>query len=128
MTMRLIFKLKKNVISDNLLSTLSDFLKLRKQKVVLNSQMSSWSSIEAGAPQGSAFGTFVIYYPHIRTFRWSDDKCQTFSAVDNINLSATNFNSDLCKINAWENQFKMVFNPNKQEQEVIFSRKLNLII
>ena len=100
MTMGLIFKLKKNVISGNLLSTLSDFLKLRKQKVVFNGQMSSGFSIDPGAPQGSVLGPFVIYYPHLRTFTWSDNKCQTFSAVDNINLSATNFNSDLCKINA----------------------------
>ena len=32
--------------------TLTDFLKLRKQRVVLNSQMSSWSNIESGIPQG----------------------------------------------------------------------------
>ena len=49
-----------------------------------------------------------------------------FSVVDNINLSATNLNSDLSKINAWENQWKMTFNPdpNKQGQEVIFSRQI----
>ena len=47
------------------------------------------------------------------------------SVVDNINLSATNLNSDLSKINACANQWKMTFNPdpNKQAQEVIFSRK-----
>ena len=32
----LIFKLKQNRISGNLLSTLTDFLKLKKQRVVLN--------------------------------------------------------------------------------------------
>ena len=37
----LVFKLKQNGISDNLLSTLTDFLKLRKQRVVLNGQLSS---------------------------------------------------------------------------------------
>ena len=36
-----IFKVKQNSISGNLLSTLTDFLKLRKQRVVLNGQMSS---------------------------------------------------------------------------------------
>ena len=41
-------------------------------------------------------------------------------------MSATNLNSDLSKINAWANQWKMTFNPNpnKQAQEVIFSRKI----
>ena len=47
----LIFKLKQNGISGNLLSTLTDFLKLRKQRVVLNGQLSSWSNIESGVPQ-----------------------------------------------------------------------------
>ena len=44
------------------------------------------------------------------------------SVVDNINLSATNLNSDLSKINACANQWKMTFNPDpsKQAQEVIF--------
>ena len=42
------FKLKQNGISGNLLSTLTYFLKLRKQRVVLNGQPSSWSNIESG--------------------------------------------------------------------------------
>ena len=35
-------------------------------------------------------------------------------------------NSDLSKINAWTSQWKMTLNPdpNKQTQEVIFSRKI----
>ena len=47
-------------------------------------------------------------------------QCFTFFSV--INLSATNLNSDLSKINAWVNHWKMTFNPdpNKQAQEVIF--------
>ena len=42
-------------------------------------------------------------------------------------LSAKNLNDDLKKINKWAFQWKMSFNPdpNKQAQEVIFSRKLN---
>ena len=49
-----------------------------------------------------------------------------FSVVDNINLSATNLNSDLSKINAWANQWKMTVNPdpNKQAEDVIFSCKI----
>ena len=37
----LIFKLKQSGISDNFLSTFTDFLKLRKQRVMLNGQLSS---------------------------------------------------------------------------------------
>ena len=49
-----------------------------------------------------------------------------FSVVDDINVSTTNLNSDLSKINAWANQWKMTFNPdpNNQAQDLIFSRKI----
>ena len=39
----IIFKLKQNGISGKLLSVLSDFLKDRKQRVILNEQVSSWT-------------------------------------------------------------------------------------
>ena len=58
--------------------------------------------------------------------RLFEDDFSLFSVADDINLSATNLNSDLSKINAWASQWKMTFNPdpNKQAQEVIFSRKV----
>ena len=134
----LIFKLKQNAISGNLLSTLTDFLKLRKQRVVLNGQLSSWSNIETGVPQGSALGPllFLIYINNLldgltTNARLFADDVSLFSVADNINLSATNLNSDLGKINAWENQWKITFNPdpNKQAQEVMISQPpLNFVI
>ena len=42
----LIYKLKQNGISGNILSTIIDFLSFRKQRVVLNGQVSQWTSIE----------------------------------------------------------------------------------
>ena len=56
-------KLKKNVILGKLFDIITDFLNFRKQRVVLNGQYSSWTSIEAGVPQGSILGPllFLIY-------------------------------------------------------------------
>ena len=46
----LLFKLKQNGISGNLLNVITDFLYQRKQRVVLNGQHSSWTNVEAGGP------------------------------------------------------------------------------
>ena len=83
-------------------------MKLRKQRVMLNGQLSSWSNIVSGAPQGSILGPLLILIyindlseDHTTNVRLFADDISLFSVVDNINLSATNLNSDLNKINAW---------------------------
>ena len=99
----------------------------------MNVQVSSWSNTESGVLQGSILRPllFLIYINDISESLATNaklfaDDVSLFSVVNNINLSATNLNSDLSKINAWANQWKMTFNPdpNKQAQEVIFSRKI----
>ena len=57
----------------------------------------------------------------------SDDYDTIFSVAQNINSTTTDLSSDLSKISDWALQLKMNFNPdpNKQAQEVIFSRKIN---
>ena len=72
----LIFKLKVNGLSGNPLRTLTNFLKSRKQRVVLNSQLSSWSSAEASVPQGYFFDPVTLDL-YKRSFRRSHNKCQT---------------------------------------------------
>ena len=59
----IIYKLTQNGILGNLLNLLNDFLKERKQLVVLNGQVSTWKNINAGVSQGSIFGPllFLIY-------------------------------------------------------------------
>ena len=100
--------------------------------MVLNGQLSSWSNIATDIPQGSIFGplVFLIYINDLSdglttNARLFADDVSLFPVVENINLLGTNLNNDLSKINAWANHWKVTYNPdpNKQAQEVIFSRK-----
>ena len=128
----LLFKLRQNGISGDLLNILRDFLQYRKQRVVLNGQYSAWANVEAGVPQGSILGPlfFLIYINDLSDDLASNpklfaDDTSLFSVVHNSLSSSTDLNNDLVKISEWAYQWKMSFNPDptKQAQEVIFSRK-----
>ena len=128
-----IFKLKQNGISGDLLNILTDFLSNRKQRVVLNGQVSTWTSVHAGVPQRSILGPllFLIYINDLSDNLSSNvklfaDDTSLFSVIHDINISAGELNEDLKKISEWAFQWKMIFNPDatKQAQEVIFSRKI----
>ena len=121
------------VFQENFLISSPIFLNLRKQRVVLNGQYSSWTSIEADVAQGSIFGTllFLIYINDLSDYLTANvklfaDDIWLFSIVHNMNTSTTNLNKDLNKIKNMAIQWKMNFNPgpSKQVQEVILSRKL----
>ena len=56
----IIFKLKQNGISGNLLNLLSNLLCKRKQRVVLNGQTFSWADVNAVVPQGSILGPLLF--------------------------------------------------------------------
>ena len=59
----LLYKLKQNGVSGNRLNIITDFLSLRKQRVVSNGQLSTWVKIKAGVSQRSILGPlfFLIY-------------------------------------------------------------------
>ena len=129
----LIYKLKQNGVAGNLLNTLANFLKDRKQRVILNGQNSTWVNVETGVPQCSILGPlpFLIYINEssenlISNPKLFADKRSLFSVIFVKDLSGKNLNDDLNRTNNWAFQWKMSFNPdpNKQAQEVLFSRKI----
>ena len=131
-----IFKLNQNGISGKLLSVLSDFLKDRKQRVILNGQVSSWTGVTAGVPQGSILGPilFLVYINDLADGLSSNaklfaDDTSLFSVIQDVGTSANELNNDLYQINKWAFQWKMSFktDPSKQAQEIIFSRKTKKI-
>ena len=104
----LLFKLKLNGISGNLLNFITDFLYQRKQRVVLNGQHSYWTNAQAGVPQGSILGHlfFLIYINDLSdglnsNLKLFADDPSLFSVVPKINVTVNDLNSDLIKINDW---------------------------
>ena len=110
----LLYKLEQNGIKGLLLNILKDFLKSRKQRVVLNGQHSSWSDVLAGVPQGSILGPllFLIYINDLSDGlncnpKLFADDTSLFSTVYNINDATNTLNNDLNKITEWAYQWKM---------------------
>ena len=127
----LLYKLNQNGISGNLLETLTEFLKDRKQRVELNGQNSLWANVEAWVPQDSILGPLLllIYISNLpdnllTNVKLSADDTSLFSVVHNIATSSCDLNYDLNRVREWT--FKMSFNPEpwKLAQEVIFKCKL----
>ena len=88
--------------------------------------------IYSGVPKGSVLDPllFLIYINDLHNGITSmckifADDTSLFSKVLDVNKSVIELNADLEKINQWAYQWKMQFNPdpNKQANEVIFSRK-----
>ena len=128
----LIFKLRQNGVSGNLLKLLESYLHNRQQRVVLNGSYSDYSLIESGVPQGSVLGPllFLIYINDLErnmtsNIKFFADDTMLFSIVKVPEVSAANLNHDLNLICQWAHQWKMAFNPDpsKQATEVLFSHK-----
>ena len=58
----IIFKVKQNGISGELLNLFYDFLRNRNQRVILNGQVSTWTNVNAGVLQSSILGPLFFWY------------------------------------------------------------------
>ena len=101
---RLLFELEAYGVEGQLLVLLNDYLHHRKQRVVLNVQMPYWRKVKSGVPQGSVLGAplFLIFINDLpdgitSICKIADDNTSLFSKVYDIDISATELNSDLEK-------------------------------
>ena len=88
-----------------MINILNYFLTNRKQRVVLNSQYSSWVDIRAGVPQGSILGPFLFLICVNDLPNGLKSECKLFahdtslfSVVHDISTSASNINNALMLI------------------------------
>ena len=128
----LIFELCQNGISGDIIKILRDFLRNRKQRVVLSGQCLSWADVCACVLQGLILGPllFFIWISDLSDGlkierKLSADDTFLFSVVHDINTSASDLNDDLEKIGNGAFQYKINFSTdlNKETQEIIFSSK-----
>ena len=129
----LFYKLMTNSITGNLFIILTDFLKNKKQRVVLNGRHSYWIDVEAGVPQISILGPLFLltHFNDLSNDLVSNpklfaDDISLFSLDRKLDNSGIGFNNDLRITNRWAFQWKMSFtcDPIKQAQFfwVIFFR------
>ena len=119
----IIFKLKCNGISGNLLRFLENYLQNRFQRVVLNGTTSNWRALNAGVPQGSVLGPllFVIYINDLTDnissqMRLFADDSSIFTRVEGVDQTQVKIIKDLQTVSDWAHQWKMVFNPDITKQ------------
>ena len=107
----LIFKMKQNGITGNLLKLFHNYLSNRKQRVVLNGFSYDYSSIDSGVPQGSVLGLlfFLNYIIDLEKNIKSNVNCfvddtMLFSVVNSPAISAYELNHDVIVMSQWAYQ------------------------
>lgn len=126
----LLHKLRNLGCSERLLKWFSSYLFGRRQRVVLNGQMSKWAYIQAGVPQGSILGPllFLVYINDIvnelqASVRLFADDTSLYMIVDSPNSAALVLNNDLAHITAWAAEWLVDFNASKTNSMLISRRR-----
>ena len=116
---RLLLKLEAYHVTGHVSKWISSWLNGREQRVMLNGNMSEWSSVISGVPQGSVLGPllFTVYINDIdsavvsKLSKFADDT-KMFNTVSRQGNSAT-LQSDLTNLFHWSTEWQMLFNLNK---------------
>ncbi len=128
----LLFKLKENGISGNMLKWIESYLSNRTQKVFVRSSMSDVLQVKAGVPQGSVLGPlfFLIYVNDIVnnllsiTRLFADDTSLSCTTSNLSDLEGI-LNHDLHQLNVWAKRWLVDFNPQKTEP-ILFTTQKNI--
>ena len=118
----LLAKLNACGIQGPLLKWFQNYLKDRKQAVVIKGEKSQFKTISAGVPQGSVLGPllFVVYINDIvrdlhSTIKLFADDTSLSLSLENPYIRANTLNEDLKTVANWAKDWKVEFNERKTE-------------
>ena len=126
---RLLLKLRRLGINTEVIRWIGSFLSGRTQRVVLEGEESDSCPVMSGVPQGSVLGPclFLLYIndmpdmigSNIRLF--ADDTIMYLTITNQSDCNA--LQADLTKLETWESEWLMAFNPDKCEVIRITNKK-----
>ena len=116
---RLLKKLRAYGIRGEVLQWIKEFLKHRRQRVVLNGSKSTWSSVTSGIPQGSVLGptlflVFINDLPDVvrALIQIFADDSKMYLEISTPNDSES-LQTDLGKMESWTHTWQLKFNEAK---------------
>ena len=118
---RLLKKLETYGIQGNTLRWVRHFLIGRKQRVSVQGEVSDWTEVVSGVPQGSVLGPtlFVIYINELPSVLSSSSKCSMYADDTKIYRTVNklsdknNLQIDMNKLVDWADQWQLKFNAEK---------------
>ena len=116
---RLLLKLKAHGIGDSITDWIEQWLTERRQRVVVDGEVSNWKSVLRGVPQGSVLGhiLFLIYINDLddsitsNVLKFADDT-KLFRKV-NTDGDKQHLQNDLDRLVKWSEKWQMLFNFGK---------------
>ena len=114
---RLLLKLKAHGIKDRIIDWIEQWLTDRRQRVVVDGEVSNWKSVLSGVPQGSVLGLllFLIYINDLDDNITSNvlkfaDGTKVFRKV---NTDKQHLQNDLDRLVKWSEKWQMLLNFGK---------------
>ena len=116
---RLLLKLKAHGIGNGMINWIEKWLIDRRQRVVVDGEVSKWKSVLSGVPQGSVLGpiVFLIYINDLddditsKVLKFADDT-KVFRKIKS-DADRQHLQDDLNKLIEWSEKWQMLFNFGK---------------
>ena len=113
---RLLLKLKAHGIGNSMINWIEKWLIDRRQRVVVDGEVSNWKSVLSGVPQGSVLGPilFLIYINDLddditsKVLKFADDT-KVFRKIKS-DADRQHLQDDLNKLIEWSEKWQMLFN------------------